>query len=252
MTVKQVQEALIERGYDLGSSGADGDAGAKTVAALTSFQRSSGLVPDGIAGPLTVRALSVKRTDNGGPELDKKSGKSPVPTVALRAEPDMPPWLTLASHDLGTHEGVGKANNPKVVAFFKDAGFPGVKDDATAWCAAFVGAQLKRSGFEPSGSLAARSYEAWGVGLKDPVLGCVCTKKRGNSSWQGHVFLVVGLSADGKTVFGLGGNQSDAVTVAAFKRSEVTSFRWPSNLPIPTTTKLPTTVAGAKAGVSEA
>jgi uncharacterized protein (TIGR02594 family) len=156
------------------------------------------------------------------------------------------------SHSSALHEGVGKSNNPKVVAFFKDAGFPGVKDDATAWCAAFVGAHLKRAGFEPSGSLAARSYESWGVGLKNPVLGCVCTKRRGNSTWQGHVFYVVGLSADGKTVFGLGGNQSDSVTVAAFKRSEVTSFRWPSNLPVPKSTKLPTSVAGAKAGVSEA
>lgn len=237
MTTTEVQQALIDRGYDLGPSGADGDAGPKTIAALTAFQRTSGLSPDGIAGDLTKRALSIKVGDNNPP---------------LKAEPDMPPWLTSASHDLGLHEGVGKANNPKVVALFKDAGFAGVKDDATAWCAAFVGAHLQRSGFKPSGSLAARSYEAWGVGLKNPVLGCVCTKKRGNSSWQGHVFFVVGLSADGKTVFGLGGNQSDAVTVAAFKRSEVTSFRWPSSLPVPKTTKLPTSVAGAKAGVSEA
>lgn len=238
MTTTEVQQALIDRGYDLGPSGADGDAGPKTITALTAFQRTSGLIADGIAGDLTKAALKVTVGHNGGPPL--------------RAEPDMPSWLTSASHDLGLHEGVGKANNPKVVALFKDAGFPGVKDDATAWCAAFVGAHLQRSGFKPSGSLAARSYEAWGVGLKNPVLGCVCTKKRGNSSWQGHVFFVVGLSADGKTVFGLGGNQSDSVTVAAFKRSEVTSFRWPSSLPVPKTTKLPTSVAGAKAGVSEA
>lgn len=246
MNVKQIQEALVARGYDLGPGGADGDAGVKTIKALTAFQKTSGLVPDGIAGKLTVAALSAPK------RADVEKADSPAPKVALRAEPEMPPWLAGASHDLGLHEGVGKSNNPVVVALFKDAGFPGVKDDATAWCAAFVGAHLQRAGFKPSGSLAARSYEGWGVGLKEPVLGCVCTKKRGNSTWQGHVFFVVGLSADGKKVFGLGGNQSDGVTVAEFKRSEVTSFRWPSSLPIPASTKLPTTVAGAKSGVSEA
>jgi uncharacterized protein (TIGR02594 family) len=232
MTVAEIQRALLARGYDLGKAGADGDAGARTIAALTAFQKSAGLVADGIAGPLTVKAL-------GAADLSER-----------KADSAMPPWLTLASHEQGTHEGVGKANNPKVVCYFKDAGFAGVKDDATAWCGAFVGAMLERSGHEPSGSLAARSYEGWGIGLKEPVLGCVATKKRGNSSWQGHVFFVVG--ADKTHVYGLGGNQADAVNVASFKRSEITSFRWPADVPIPTASRLPTTVAGAKASVSEA
>ncbi|MGT2487986.1 hypothetical protein ACU4GA_22935 [Methylobacterium oryzae CBMB20] len=42
------------------------------------------------------------------------------------------------------------------------------------------------------------------------------------------------------------------MNVATFKRSEITSFRWPADVPIPTGAKLPTRVAGAKAGVSEA
>lgn len=247
MTVTQAQEILIRLGYDLGPSGADGDAGPKTLDAMTSFQRSVGLEPDGLLGPLTDKKLKA-----AAPLSTKDKAESTTSLTPLKAEPDRPPWLTLASHELGTHEGVGKANNPKVVAYFKDAGFGGVKDDATAWCAAFVGAMLKRSGVEPSGSLAARSYEKWGVGLTEPVLGCVCTKRRGNSTWQGHVFFVVGMSADKKTIYGLGGNQSDAVTVAVFKRSEVTSFRWPKSVPVPRSTKLPTTVAGGKAGVSEA
>lgn len=232
MDVAEIQRALIARGYDLGPSGADGDAGPKTIAAVTAFQKTAGLVADGIAGPKTQAALA-----------------SATPSDH-RAEPQEPAWLTLARGELGTHEGVGKANNPKVVAYFKDAGFGGVKDDATAWCAAFVGAQLERSGHKPSGSLAARSYETWGVGVKEPVLGAVCTKRRGNSAWQGHVFFIVG--ADKTHVYGLGGNQSDAVTIASFKRSEVTSFRWPADVPLPVASKLPTSIAGAKAGVSEA
>jgi uncharacterized protein (TIGR02594 family) len=80
---------------------------------------------------------------------------------------------------------------------------------------------LKWAGYEPSGSLAARSYEAWGVGLKEPALGTIATKKRGNSSWQGHVGFVVG--ANPTQIFLLGGNQGDAWSIAAFPRNEFTS-----------------------------
>lgn len=232
MNVAEIQRALLARGYDLGPAGADGDAGPKTIAAVMAFQRAAGLVPDGIAGPLTIKAL-------GTVDVSEK-----------KAEPDQPGWLTLAAAEVRVKEGAGSANNPRVVQLFADAGFAGIKQDSVAWCAAAVGAMLKRAGHKPSGSLAARSYEAWGVGLKDPVLGCVATKKRGNSSWQGHVGFVVGASRD--QVFLLGGNQGDAWSVAAFKRSEFTSFRWPSDVPIPTASRLPTTVAGARSSVSEA
>lgn len=53
-------------------------------------------------------------------------------------------------------------------------------------------------------------------------------------------------------VFGLGGNQGDAWSVAAFDRDEITAFRWPTDVPIPTASRLPTTIAGARSGVSEA
>jgi uncharacterized protein (TIGR02594 family) len=231
MDVAEIQRALLARGYDLGLAGADGDAGPKTIAAVTSFQRAAGLVPDGIAGPKTQAALHAD-------------------IAPRRNEPGEPGWLTLARGDLGTVEGIGKSNNPKVVRYFADAGFSGVKDDATAWCAAFVGAELKRAGHKPSGSLAARSYEAWGVGLAKPALGCIATKKRAGSAWQGHVGFVVG--ANDKQVFLLGGNQGDKVSVAAFPRSEFTSFRWPADVPVPSSFSLPTTIAGAKANVSQA
>lgn len=232
MTIAEIQRALLARGYDLGPSGADSDAGPKTIAAVAAFQRAAGLVPDGIAGPLTRKALAVA-------DVSEK-----------RAEPDQPGWLTLAAAELGVKEGPGAANNPRVVQLFADAGFAGIKQDSVAWCSAAVGAMLKRAGHKPSGSLAARSYEGWGIGLKDPVLGCIATKRRGNSSWQGHVGFVVGANKD--QIFLLGGNQGDAWSVAAFRRSEFTSFRWPADVPIPTSSKLPTTVAGARSGVSEA
>lgn len=53
--VKQMQQRLIELGYLEGK--ADGSFGAATEAAVTAFQKRSGLWNDGIAGPDTLRAL---------------------------------------------------------------------------------------------------------------------------------------------------------------------------------------------------
>jgi uncharacterized protein (TIGR02594 family) len=229
MTTLEIQRALQARGYDPGKL--DGDPGPKTIAAVMAFQRARGLVVDGIAGPRTIEAL--------------RENREPPRNI-----PQEPGWLTLARAEIGIREGKGAANNARVVRLFADAGFPGIKQDSVAWCAAAVGAMLARAGHKPSGSLAARSYEAWGVGLIEPVLGCVATKRRGASTWQGHVFFVVG--ADKTHVFGLGGNQADAWSIAKFKRAEITSYRWPLDVPLPQAADLPTSIAGAKAGVSEA
>ena len=68
----------------------------------------------------------------------------------------------MAKAEVGTVEWAN-GNNPKVVAYFKDSGNPGVMDDETAWCAAFVGAMLKRAGIKGTGKLNARSYLDWGT-----------------------------------------------------------------------------------------
>lgn len=162
-----------------------------------------------------------------------------------------PPWLTIARGMIGTIEGPGPSNNPRVVDFYEEAGHAEIKSDAVPWCAAFVGACLKRAGVKGSGSLAARSYEAWGQPLKKPILGCVAVKKRGGSGWQGHVGFVVGASPT-KTIILLGGNQGDKVSVASFKRSEFTAFRWPANIGIPTPPlPLPANVAAAQKNPTE-
>lgn len=52
-----VQKKLIEKGYDLGQYGADGDYGAATTSAVIKFQRDNGLEPDGIYGAMTDEKL---------------------------------------------------------------------------------------------------------------------------------------------------------------------------------------------------
>lgn len=56
---KEVQEALISLGYDLGSAGADGKYGQKTRAAVRSFEVTHEVPhPDGMMDPLTARRLT--------------------------------------------------------------------------------------------------------------------------------------------------------------------------------------------------
>lgn len=51
--VTMLQTNLIQRGYDLGSYGADGDFGKMTEAAVHQFQTDWGLLSDGVVGPQT-------------------------------------------------------------------------------------------------------------------------------------------------------------------------------------------------------
>lgn len=55
--VRLVQMMLVCRGYSVGSAGCDGDCGAKTVAAIKSYQKKNGLSADGICGKNTAAKL---------------------------------------------------------------------------------------------------------------------------------------------------------------------------------------------------
>ena len=138
----------------------------------------------------------------------------------------------LAKAEVGTVEWA-KGNNPKVVAYFKDSGNPGVTDDETAWCAAFVGAMLKRAGIKGTGKLNARSYLDWGtpVERKNAQPGDVVVFRRGNSSWQGHVAFFV--KDRGALIEVLGGNQSNAVNVKGYQASALLGIRRPPKATAP-------------------
>ena len=137
-----------------------------------------------------------------------------------------PKWLSLARAEIGTLETPGGADNPKILSYAKDAGVgPVVNHDSVAWCAAFVGAMLVRSGISGSGKANARSYEEWGKPLRSPVLGSIVVLSRPPNAWEGHVGFCVG--ASDTLVQLLGGNQRDSVMIASFPRNRVVAYRWP-------------------------
>jgi len=78
--VRQLQEELIELGYDVGPDGADGKFGDNTEKAVMQFQRDHGLDADGQVGPLTYaaleEALSEEDTEQKPPE-DEPEDKPP-------------------------------------------------------------------------------------------------------------------------------------------------------------------------------
>jgi hypothetical protein len=60
--VRDLQNELIDLGYNLGAAGADGDFGNATYTAVVSFQQTRGLSPaDGIPGPETRAAMDLAR-----------------------------------------------------------------------------------------------------------------------------------------------------------------------------------------------
>jgi N-acetylmuramoyl-L-alanine amidase len=67
--VRQLQERLLEMGYDLGR--ADGVYGGYTARAVAQFQREVGLAPDGSCGPATMNALRRlgRKVVGGRPQL---------------------------------------------------------------------------------------------------------------------------------------------------------------------------------------
>src|SRR5437763_3673496 len=67
--VRQLQERLLEMGYDVGR--ADGIYGGRTARAVAQFQREVGLGPDGSCGPMTMNALRRlgRKVVGGRPQL---------------------------------------------------------------------------------------------------------------------------------------------------------------------------------------
>jgi uncharacterized protein (TIGR02594 family) len=136
----------------------------------------------------------------------------------------------LAQSYIGTTEGPGPADNPIIMEMYASVGHDWVEHDSVAWCAAFVGHCLERAGIQSTRKLTARSYLDWGVPIDvaDAQQGDIGVIPRGSSNWQGHVFFIDRI--EGAWVWGLGGNQDDAVNVKRFLVSKLLGVRRTGNV----------------------
>lgn len=144
----------------------------------------------------------------------------------------------LAMRFVGVREVAGSASNPQVLAMLKLSGsgdfdaWP--EDDAVPWCSAFVNYIAWLARYPRSKSLRARSWLRVGVpielGEAEPGFDVVILKRgRGEQPGPdvikapGHVGFFAGI--DGPNVLVLGGNQSNAVTVAPYPRGSLLGVR---------------------------
>jgi uncharacterized protein (TIGR02594 family) len=146
------------------------------------------------------------------------------------------PWFSVATHFKGLSEVHGAVSNPTIIEMFRVSGHPEVNDDETPWCAAFVGACLRLSGYKSSGLLGARSYATFGQEVSAPQRGAIVVFWRTSpQSGSGHVAFFD--HEDGDHIYVLGGNQCDAVSVARFPKTRVIGYRQPVEIaPLPDST----------------
>lgn len=101
--VKSLQQALLKAGFRPGK--ADGDFGPGVEAAVMAFQRANGLLPDGVAGPVTLQKLGLVAPD------------APMPSVVPQITPEL-----VAKMFPGTPLKNIKANLPGVLAALEEFG----------------------------------------------------------------------------------------------------------------------------------
>lgn len=148
-----------------------------------------------------------------------------VPIEAETTASDDPAWLDIAEGEIGIKEAPGNADNPRVLEYHSATSL-GARDDAVAWCSAFVNWCMKQVDMPRTNSASARSWLSWGEALTTPRKGCVVVLRRGSNPVQGHVAFYVG-EGTGQVRL-LGGNQADQVKVSQFPKTMVLGYRWPS------------------------
>ena len=135
-------------------------------------------------------------------------------------------WIDHAFRHRGLREIPGPRHNPTILQWIRSLkGW--FKDDETPWCGTFVAHCLDVAGLPiPKHWYRAKAYLDYGAACnKDSIpFGAICVKGR---TGGGHVFFAVARSPDGQRIYGLGGNQSNMVNIAAFRLSDIIGVRWP-------------------------
>ncbi|GAA6171758.1 hypothetical protein NBRC116592_14280 [Colwellia sp. KU-HH00111] len=195
---------------------------AKTIAAIKLFQSKilGQLRPDGRIDPMgrTHRKINEKLIN-----LSVRSD------AILKMPATYAVWMKTAINELGESEVAGTKANPRILSYFKASKFWG-KDDSggvNAWCGSFVSWVMKQHHYEPvKNAFRAKEWATFGKKIDKPLYGSIGIKTRKGG---GHVAFVVGQSADGNSLFMLGGNQNNSVNVTKYNKDVWKTFVVPAD-----------------------
>ena len=178
---------------------------------------------DGQWGVRTARALKSLLVANG--------------RAASLAPPGPLPWISEAKTALGRNEARDRS---WLMEWLKRDGRSLGDPSKSPWCGDFVETCIRSAlpdepllGALGTNPYWARNWLLFGQAVQ-PITGAVLVFERGSGS---HVGFAVG--QDDTAFYVLGGNQSDAVTVARITKSRLLGARWPATVP-PRQQRLPT------------
>lgn len=228
---EDIQRALKGAGFDPG--GIDGIPGRKTKAAVKAFQMAHGLVPDGIAGPLTQAVLF--------PDEDI----TPEDVVATQR-----PWFDLAISKMGLHE---KKDHRELMRFLKSDGSTLGDPAELPWCGDFVETCIALTCPEEpmiANPYLARNWQNFGRDC-EPQVGAIAVYWRTHktNSTNGHVAFLAG--QEGDEYGNVGGNQGNRVSLSNLKKDRLLTCRWPLTMPMPKVAVLPK-MRGGELSINEA
>jgi uncharacterized protein (TIGR02594 family) len=218
--VKFAQLELAKRGYNLKGTGYFGSA---TDTAVATFQKRNNLKADGELGPATAKAIDIAPLVGNIPIIKQEEISRPL-------------WLEAGIKLIGTREGSGSSDNKAIINWAVSEGGDIAKEythDSIPWCALFANHILTKVGLKGTETLWALDFAGkWpSTRLAGPAVGAFAPMKRQGG---GHIMVIVGRDQHGN-VMGLGGNQSDAVTIAPFSVSRLNQgFYWPKGPSLPT------------------
>ena len=173
---------------------------------------------------------------------------------------DAPPWLLEMRSMNGMTEVPGTADNAKILAMADEiaAAFPEMQSyckqynhDSIPWCGLTVADCMAVSGIRPPfGNSDTKKFlwaNSWANDpnyekISTPRLGCIVVLTR---SGGGHVTLYESTRGDGMLMC-RGGNQSDAINVQAFSKSNVVGYFWPKEAPRPPGPDVPPPILPSK------
>lgn len=158
---------------------------------------------DGEAGPLTaIAALSYHCPESGY----------------------YPKWMRFAIGELGVSELYGKRHNPRITHYHSFTGLA-AQEDETAWCASFINCCLiEGAGIAGNNNASAAKFEKYGKDCPVTKYGSILTVPTNTGSLR-HVFFNAGSYKD--LILGLGGNQSNRVSILLRDAGDIAKSRYP-------------------------